>query len=178
MPDAILAPVQESARALARVGHRIVEIDVGAFDWTAARRAAFLLTEVEGARVHSALLDDALSAISPICAARWNSVEARAPSGSNAPRHRSGTRAAHYSDGFRSAMCCFLPTTPQAAFQFGAAVPASQADLTAPASIAGLPAVSLPAGTRWKGSLSAPSSSQGMAVTRCSSASPRAWGNL
>ena len=40
-----------------------------------------------------------------------------------------------------------LPTTPQVAFAHGGAAPHSQADFTAPASIAGLPALSLPAGT-------------------------------
>lgn len=38
------------------------------------------------------------------------------------------------------------PTTPQAAFPHGTRPPASQADFTAPASIAGLPALAVPAG--------------------------------
>ena len=44
-----------------------------------------------------------------------------------------------------------LPTTPQVAFPHGTEVPASQADLTALASIAGLPAVSIPTGTTTEG---------------------------
>jgi aspartyl-tRNA(Asn)/glutamyl-tRNA(Gln) amidotransferase subunit A len=39
-----------------------------------------------------------------------------------------------------------LPTTPQAAFAHGGDVPVSQADFTALANIAGLPALALPAG--------------------------------
>ena len=39
-----------------------------------------------------------------------------------------------------------LPTTPQTAFAFDAAVPETQADFTVPASIAGLAAISVPAG--------------------------------
>lgn len=39
-----------------------------------------------------------------------------------------------------------LPTTPQPSFRFGEPVPADQADFTSPASIAGLPAISVPAG--------------------------------
>lgn len=39
-----------------------------------------------------------------------------------------------------------LPTTPQAAFPFGSDPPQSLADFTAPANLAGLPALSLPAG--------------------------------
>jgi aspartyl-tRNA(Asn)/glutamyl-tRNA(Gln) amidotransferase subunit A len=39
-----------------------------------------------------------------------------------------------------------LPTTPQAAFPFDSEPPQSLADFTAPANLAGLPALSLPAG--------------------------------
>lgn len=44
-----------------------------------------------------------------------------------------------------------LPTAPQAAFQHGTRAPANQADFTALASIAGLPALSLPAGRDERG---------------------------
>jgi aspartyl-tRNA(Asn)/glutamyl-tRNA(Gln) amidotransferase subunit A len=40
----------------------------------------------------------------------------------------------------------FLPTTPQTAFSHSDAAPANQADLTCTANIAGLPAISIPAG--------------------------------
>jgi aspartyl-tRNA(Asn)/glutamyl-tRNA(Gln) amidotransferase subunit A len=40
-----------------------------------------------------------------------------------------------------------LPTTPQAAFAFDAPLPVSQADFTVLASVAGLPAISLPTET-------------------------------
>jgi len=147
VPDAILLAVDETARALSRAGHRIVDIDAGAFDWTSARRAAFLLTEIEGARVHAALLDDSASEISP---ALRDALEFG--------RHASAQRierASAQMERARGAMlgwlaqceALLLPTTPQVAFPFDAEVPASQADFTTPASIAGLPAISLPAGT-------------------------------
>ena len=41
-----------------------------------------------------------------------------------------------------------LPTTPQTAFPFDAPVPPTQADFTVPASVAGLAAISVPAGER------------------------------
>ena len=40
-----------------------------------------------------------------------------------------------------------MPTAPQAAFVHGSRAPANQADFTALASISGLPALSIPAGT-------------------------------
>jgi aspartyl-tRNA(Asn)/glutamyl-tRNA(Gln) amidotransferase subunit A len=39
-----------------------------------------------------------------------------------------------------------LPTAPQTAFAFGTPVPSTQADLAAPASICGFPAISVPMG--------------------------------
>jgi Asp-tRNA(Asn)/Glu-tRNA(Gln) amidotransferase A subunit family amidase len=151
VPGAILAPVEESARALARVGHRIVEIDVGAFDWTGARRAALLRIEAEGARVHFALLDDPLSAISPdlrraLEFGRSAGIERVARAATQIEKARG---AIH--EWLSQCDVLLLPTTPQVAFPFGAEVPASQADLTAPASIAGLPAVSIAAGTAMEG---------------------------
>jgi aspartyl-tRNA(Asn)/glutamyl-tRNA(Gln) amidotransferase subunit A len=146
VPDAILAAVEGTARALARAGQRIVELDAGAFDWSGARRAAFLLTEIEGARVHAALLDDPASEISA-------ALRAALEFGRRASAERTD-RAKTQIERARSAVLAWLarcdvlllPTTPQVAFSFDAETPSSQADLTAPASIAGLPAVSVPAG--------------------------------
>lgn len=57
------------------------------------------------------------------------------------PAASDALRAAIGSDGV-----LLLPTAPQAAFAHGARAPANQADFTALASIAGLPALSIPAG--------------------------------
>jgi aspartyl-tRNA(Asn)/glutamyl-tRNA(Gln) amidotransferase subunit A len=146
VPAEIRAAVDEAASVLARNGHRIVELSSGAFDWAGVRRAAFLVTEVEGARVHAALLDDSAAEISP-------ALRAALEYGRRADPARV-KRAAAEIDGARAAVLSWLarcdvlllPTTPQAAFPFDTAVPASQADLTAPASIAGLPAISVSAG--------------------------------
>lgn len=147
VPDAILTAVDETARALQRAGHRIVEVDAGAFEWTNARRAALLLTEVEGARVHAALLDDPGADISP---ALRNALEfgrrASAERIERALAHVERARGAMI-EWLSSCDVLLLPATPQVAFPVVAEAPANQADLTVPASIAGLPAVSVPAGT-------------------------------
>lgn len=145
VPDTILASVDDTARALSRGGHRVADVDAETFDWTSARRAAFLVTEIEGARVHTALLDDSASEISP---ALRDALEF----GRRAGQERVA-RAMASIERARSAILAWLtrcdvlllPTTPQVAFPFGSEAPASQADLTAPASIAGLPAISVPA---------------------------------
>jgi aspartyl-tRNA(Asn)/glutamyl-tRNA(Gln) amidotransferase subunit A len=45
---------------------------------------------------------------------------------------------------FDKADVLVLPTTPQTAFSFHAPVPENQADYTVPASVLGLPAISVP----------------------------------
>lgn len=146
VPEAILAAVANTERALSRAGHRIVDIDPGAFDWARVRRAAFLITEVEGARVHAALLDDPAAEISPaLREALEFGRRASADRIARAVAQIEEARAAVH-EWISRCEVLLLPTTPQVAFPFGTEVPASQADLTAPASIAGLPAISLPAG--------------------------------
>jgi len=151
VPDAILATVEGTVRALARAGQRIVELDAGPFDWSGARRGAFLITEVEGARVHSELLDNPASEISP--ALREALEFGRRAGAERVDRARAQVERARSAVLAWLAQCdvLLLPTTPQVAFPFGTEVPASQADFTAPASIAGAPAVSLPAGAAGSG---------------------------
>jgi aspartyl-tRNA(Asn)/glutamyl-tRNA(Gln) amidotransferase subunit A len=146
VPDAILACIDDTARALSRSGHRIEEVHADAFDWTDARRAAFLFTEIEGARVHAALLDDPESEISP--ALRSALEFGRRASSARVERASAQIERARETILGWLLQCdvLLLPTTAQVAFQFSAEVPANQADLTAPASIAGLPAISIPAG--------------------------------
>jgi aspartyl-tRNA(Asn)/glutamyl-tRNA(Gln) amidotransferase subunit A len=146
VPAEILAAVDRVASALARNGHKVVEVASGGFDWTGVRRAAFLMTEVEGARVHAALLDDPAADISPF-------LRAALEYGRRASPERIGRAAAQVDWACAAvlgwlARCdvLLLPTTPQAAFAFDTEVPSSQGDLTAPASIAGLPAISVAAG--------------------------------
>jgi len=147
VPDALLATIEATVRALARSGHRIVDIGAGAFDWASTRRAAFLLTEIEGARVHAALLDDPDSEISP---ALRDALEfGRRASAERIERASAQIERARreIAGWLTRGEILLLPTTPQVAFPFGAAVPTNQADLTTPASIAGLPALSIPAGS-------------------------------
>jgi aspartyl-tRNA(Asn)/glutamyl-tRNA(Gln) amidotransferase subunit A len=151
VPGEILAAIENIAQALARSGHRIVELDAGAFDWPGARRAAFLLSEVEGARVHAALLDDPLAEISrPL----RDALEfGRRAGGERVERAMTQIERARgvLQEWLAQGDVLLLPTTAQVAFAFGAEAPSSQADLTAPASIAGLPSVSVPAGTAMDG---------------------------
>lgn len=137
----ILAAVDAAARRLPHVQ----VIDGEGLDFAAARRAAWLIAEVEGARVHAELLSDPGSELSP-------SVRAALEFGRRADRERIA-RAMKVFEETKAALgkmlgecdVLLLPTTPQTAFAFGAPVPQTQADLTALANIAGLAAISVPA---------------------------------
>ncbi|HUG79305.1 MAG TPA: amidase [Burkholderiales bacterium] len=149
--DAFVAPEvtaasEEAARRLARSGHRIVEVSGTALEWGALRRAALLLTEREGARVHAGLLDDASSAISPALRAALEYGRRALPERVALARERVQTAIRGLHEMLSRCDLLLLPTTPQTAFAFDAPVPDTQADLTAPASVAGLAAISLPAG--------------------------------
>ncbi len=127
---------------------RVIEIDASALDWTALRRAALLLVEREGAEVHGGLLGDPHSAISP-------ALRKALEFGRDADEQRLAKARSDMSHSkaiiegwFHRADVIMLPTTPQTAFAFDTPVPANQADFTVPASVLGLPAISLPFGRR------------------------------
>ena len=143
---AIAAAARNAAAVLARAGHRVVELSGRSLDWRGLRRSAFLLIEVEAARVLAALLDDLDSGISPDL--RSALAYGRAASSERVARAREAVLAARQALARWLAGCdlLLLPTTPQAAFAFDAPIPDSQADFTAPASVAGLAAISVPAG--------------------------------
>jgi aspartyl-tRNA(Asn)/glutamyl-tRNA(Gln) amidotransferase subunit A len=123
---------------------RIKLIDLDALDWTALRRAALLMVEREGAAVHAALLADPRSAISP-------GLRKALTFGRDADEQRLGN-AREQLEYFRKSIEAWfekadvvaLPTTPQAAFAFHLPAPENQADYTVPASVLGLPAISVP----------------------------------
>lgn len=145
VPAAILTATDAAARSLQRAGHRLLDVDAAGFDWAEARRAAFLRTEIEGAQTHAALLDEAAAEISPALRAALEFGRRASPE----RVARAAARIERAREEFLGllARCdaLLLPTTPQVAFPLDAPVPSSQGDLTAPASIAGLPAISVPA---------------------------------
>lgn len=126
---------------------RIVRIEPDALDWGALRRAALLIVEREGAEVHAALLADPRAAISPGLrkaleyGARADAVRI---SRAQAVMRQCAETVAAWLEKHDVAV---LPTTPQTAFAFGTPVPENQADYTAPASVLGLPAISVPQGS-------------------------------
>ena len=144
--------VVDAARVASVMAGRALEANAGAkvrqlsahIDLGALRRAALLLVEVEGARIHAAVLEDANAKISP-------RLRAALEFGRNASAERLErareriAEAKRWLDGLlRECDVLVLPTTPQPAFPFDQPPPETQADFTVPASVAGLAAVSVP----------------------------------
>ena len=138
-----IGEMDDAAAALSRAGHRLVRLQ--SLDWKALRRAALLLVEREGAQVHAALLDDPASGLSVPVRAALNF-------GRHADARRLATARARldeakkFENWLTQCEVLLLPTTPQAAFAFDTLPPDSQADFTVPASVLGLPALSVPGG--------------------------------
>jgi aspartyl-tRNA(Asn)/glutamyl-tRNA(Gln) amidotransferase subunit A len=145
VPAPILSAMEAAARKLAEAGHRMTEVPL-ALDWSAARRAAFLLIEVEAARIHVGLLEDPKAEISPGLRQALEYGRRAAPEKiERAERELERVRATMAAV-LSSCEVLLLPTAPQTAFAFGTPVPSTQADLAAPASICGFPAISVPMG--------------------------------
>ena len=146
----VLAPaVADAARVASispRSGARVRELPA-TIDLAALRRAALLMVEIEAARIHAALLDDAGSKISaPLRAALRFGRDAKLDRVEKA-RARIAEAGRWLDELFRDCDVLVLPTTPGPAFPFDQPAPESQADFTVLASVAGLAAISVPGKT-------------------------------
>ena len=143
----ILAPTVTAAARIASVtprpGARVGEIPA-AIDLAALRRAALLLVEIEGARIHAALLDDPDSKISAGLRAALEFGRDASPERVAKARARIAEARRWLDETFRDCDVLVLPTTPGPAFPFDRPAPESQADFTVLASVAGLAAISVP----------------------------------
>ncbi|MEM9198936.1 MAG: amidase [Pseudomonadota bacterium] len=138
--DAGLARWCSAARSL---GATIVEADLTGWDPGPSRRAGLLLAEAEGAVALADLLAQP-GALSPGFAAalRYGRDAPSAKLVAALAQIRAAAAAAQR--GLKGRDALVLPTAPQGAFPHGDPVPSNQADLTALANFAGLPALSIP----------------------------------
>lgn len=132
----VLPGIEDAAAVLRGAGHELRPI--APVDWKALRRAALLLVEREGAHALAHLLPS----LSP-------PVRAALEFGRDASPERvmrARARIEEFRDWMQGCDVVVLPTTPQPAFAFDTPAPENQADYTAPASVLGLPAISVPFG--------------------------------
>jgi aspartyl-tRNA(Asn)/glutamyl-tRNA(Gln) amidotransferase subunit A len=145
------APVRAAQQAaldkLAVEGAEIVEVALDADDFTRLRRQGLLIAEIEAHLVHGAAIEHDPDGFSEDFRAAL-AYAARQPAARIAAAYRALHEAAHFlREAVAGTDALLLPTTPQVAFPFEAPVPASQADLTGLANMAGLPAVAVPVGS-------------------------------
>lgn len=155
IPDlggAVLEPEVKSAFSafcarLQAKGARLINVTIAGWDPPALRRAGLLLAEAEvGLRLGS-IIDEDNSGFSPDFRALVTFGRSAAVAKLLAAQHRLYVTRPAVLAGLAGVEALLLPAAPQRAFRHGTAVPQGQADLTALASAAGLPAIAFPIAT-------------------------------
>jgi len=142
--DEAAAAYQAGLERLRGAGATIRRVQLADYSPSPARRAGLIISEVEAAVAHEALMQARPEAFS----AEFRDM---IDYGARAPAARY-VKALHAVERIGAAFSTILDsvdgmislTAPQMAFPFGAPVPASQADFTAPANFVGCPGISLP----------------------------------
>ena len=139
----VAAAYRQALQALREQGHAVAEIELAGYDFGRARRAGLLMVEADLLVEHADDWRKQPQNFSPELARmlRWAEQQ---PAAALAAAQRT-VAAAHIEAArwFQHGSVMLLPTAPQQAFAFGEPVPANQADLTAVANMAGLPAMTL-----------------------------------
>jgi len=136
----------DAVERLRRAGARILPVEPPLYAYGADRRLGLLIAEREAAAIHALRLSQAPEGFSAGFRSMmaWGARQTEADYVQALQRLRNLRHAA--TDLFRNVDFVLAPVAPQTAFAFGAGVPANQADFTAWANFAGLPATSVPTG--------------------------------
>ncbi|MFN3959044.1 MAG: amidase [Parvularculaceae bacterium] len=144
----VAAPVAaafESAVAILRTMGAASVADLSGFDFGALRRRGLLISEVEGAAIHT----DALAANPKGFSDEFRGMlewgAAQPPERVAAAYKAIRAAGAVFQGLFDGVDVIIMPTAPQGPFSFNDPVPANQADFTALANFAGCPATAVPA---------------------------------
>ncbi|WP_203074545.1 amidase [Falsiroseomonas ponticola] len=143
MEPAIRAAWEQAQARLREAGAILAPVSVPGWELTATRRAGLLLIEAEAAALHPALVDGPEAATPGFRAALAYGRDAKGVRIAQALFRLAEARAG----ALRALDRCdllLMPTAPQRAFPHGAPVPVDQADFTALANVAGLPALAFP----------------------------------
>ena len=135
---------RESLARLRSAGVTIRKVRLSGYDPSPARRAGLIISEVEGAVAHEAMMQERPEAFSTGFRAMLD-YGARVQAAKYVKALREVERiGATFASILDNVDAVVGPTTPQLAFPFGAPVPVNQADFTAPANFAGCPGISIP----------------------------------
>ena len=142
-PD-VQAAFMEGLRVLQDLGHQLVPLASPAFASGRARRAGLLMCEAEMLVEHAEAWAGDRRLFSPLLVKLMSWAEGRSAAELAAASQLADRAQVQLQQWLNQCDVLAMPTAPQRAFAFGSAIPASQADLTAYANMAGNPALSLP----------------------------------
>ena len=130
--------------AFDKAGASIVDIRFDGYDFGKARRAGLLISEIEGAQFHLQQYETRPEGFSE----HFQSLLAWGVRQTNEKVEEAFTLVAEQAERanaiFDNCDVLIAPTAPQKAFKFGDPIPVNQADFTAFANFAGLPATAVP----------------------------------
>lgn len=137
---------ERALAVFAKLGNELVDLDFSDFDFGRCRRRGLLLSEAEGAVVHERMLAENPEGFSAEFRGLLEWGAARSAEEVEAAREAVRAAAARLAGAFEHCDVVVAPTAPQPAFPFDAGAPANQADFTAVADFAGVPATAVPSG--------------------------------
>ncbi len=140
----VQAAFEDGVQVLAALGHRPLALPGPAFTSGQARRAGLLMCEAELLVEHAEAWAGDRSRFSPLLAKLMGWAEGKSAAELAAASQLVDRAQVQLQQWLAQCDVLAMPTAPQRAFAFGTPVPASQADLTAYANMAGNPALSLP----------------------------------
>ncbi|KRG69264.1 hypothetical protein ABB27_06665 [Stenotrophomonas terrae] len=142
-PD-VQAAFEDGLRVLVGLGHRLQPLPAPAFASARARRAGLLMSEAEMLVEHADAWAGDRSKFSPLLVKLMSWAEGRSAAELAAASQLADRGQVQLQQWLAQCDVVVMPTAPQRAFAFGQPAPASQADLTAYANLAGNPALSVP----------------------------------
>lgn len=140
----VQAAFEDGLRVLAGLGHQRVALPGPRFTSGQARRAGLLMCEAEMLIEHAEAWAGDRSLFSPLLVKLMGWAEGKSAADLAAASLLADRAQVQLQQWLAACDVLVMPTAPQRAFAHGSAVPASQADLTAYANMAGNPALSLP----------------------------------
>jgi aspartyl-tRNA(Asn)/glutamyl-tRNA(Gln) amidotransferase subunit A len=141
---AVAAAYHRALQALRDGGATVSDIALSGYDFGRSRRAGLLMVEADLLVEHAADWRSQPQNFSPELARLLRWAEGQSAAALAAAQRTVAAAHIEAARWFGHGDVMLLPTAPQTAFAFGVPAPANQADLTAVANMAGLPALSVP----------------------------------
>jgi aspartyl-tRNA(Asn)/glutamyl-tRNA(Gln) amidotransferase subunit A len=143
---AAAAAFATAVAALRSAGNPMLEIEVAEFEPEKARRYGVLCGEADAVTTYAMILDTCPETLSDETRSLLEFGRKATAAKLAIAYHYLERFAQHFRRLFDDVDIVLTPTTPQAAFPFSGAAPATQGDFTALANFAGLPALTIPFG--------------------------------